>query len=489
MSDIDFLANKKPTDDQEPKNQNKKEKIIWSEPDRDKPLVKEMPFSVLSFFGKKKETNQPVTAPKPIVDNNKIKASRREILELIKRDESSAPKEKQSSGKGLLTRLIEKFKKQLNHKEVLIDYQQALNQEKIKRNQLANKLSAAKFSAPARSATAPAKPAIRPPLIRKPIKEEILPKFGGQTWVDLNKQSPDVRQAVEKKPAAAKGFKDSLWSRFLKMIKAKKAAINRPKLKPAKTNLTEILQNIKPEAAKPEPMKPARFVRPADSPEAIPLVKPIREEKIEVKTKVKLPEPAAPEQIQEVAPRVLETNLIKGEIITFFDWHKQAVILVNAILIPVFLIGIIYFGLMYYQKQNQVKLQEQTKRFNELTAEVKQAETGLAEISGFQTRLKTVSQVFAKHIYWTNFFNFLENNTIKDVYYVGFSGDTGGSYLVEAIASSFSNIADQVNVLKNNDKITAVKTVGGEFVPSEAGKKSKAKFNLNFSILKSIFTE
>lgn len=489
MSDIDFLANKKPADDQEPKNQNKKEKIIWSEPNKDKPLVKETPFSMLSFFGKKKEINQPVAAPKPIVDNNKLKASRREILNLIKRNESSAPKEKQPPGKGLLTRLIEKFKKQLNHKEVLIDYQQAFNQEKIKRSQLANKLSAAKFSAPARLATAPVKPAVRPPLIQKPVKEEILSRSGGRTWAGLNKPAASVRPVVEKKPVTAKRFKDSLWSRFLKMMKVKMAAANRPKLKPAKINLTEILQNIKPEAAKPEPMKPARFVRPANSPEAMVPVKPIREEKIEVKAKVKLPEPAAPEQIQEVAPRVLETNLIKGEIITFFDWHKQAVILVNAILIPVFLIGIIYLGLMYYQKQNQAKIQEQAKRFNELTAEVKQAETGLAEITGFQTRLKTVSQVFAKHIYWTNFFNFLENNTIKDVYYVGFSGNTGGSYLVEAIASSFSNIADQVNVLKNNDKITDVKTVGGEFVPGEAGKKSRAKFSLNFSILKSIFTE
>ena len=163
--------------------------------------------------------------------------------------------------------------------------------------------------------------------------------------------------------------------------------------------------------------------------------------------------------------------------------------MINVVLIPIFLIAVIYIGLMSYQKQSQAKIQEQTKKFNELTEKIKQAEVGLKDITEFQTRLGIVSKVFAKHIYWTNFFRFLEDNTIKDVYYSGFGGDTGGKYSLDAVASTFSNISEQVDILRNNHKITDVQTSGGQFIPGDGANKTKVKFTLDLSILKDIFTE
>lgn len=408
MSDIDFLANKKPDDDQKSKKpDDKKEKIIWSEPDKDNPLVKEAPFYALPFLNKEKEAKKPASpagwpavAPAPAVDKNKIRESRREILKSIKYGKNSKPKEKKRLSKSWLAGLTEKFKKSPSHKEILIDYQQVFNQEKIRRNQSAR--SAGEAAAPAQPAEQAGLPAEQPGLIKKVL-----------------------RPAVERKPVVV---------RPVEIVPAGEAA------------------------AKPEP------------------VKRVGEKKAEVEIKAKPIE-------------VLETNLIEGEIITFFDWHKKIIILINAVIVPVFLIGVIYLGLMYYQKQNQVKIQEQAKKFNELTAEIKKEETGMKEITDFKTRLKLVSQIFAKHIYWTNFFKFLEDNTIKDIYYTGFSGDTGGDYSLDVIASRFSNIFEQVEALKNNQKITDVQTIGGDSIPGSAAGKTGVKFNLNFSILKSIFTE
>lgn len=470
MSDIDFLGDKKPADDQEPKNKDdKEEKIIWSEPEEDKPLAKEVPFSLLSFLNKKKETEKPAAESRPTIDKNKIRELRREILKLIKRNESLGPEEKKKTGKNLLAGLIEKFKKQPSHKEILIDYQQVFNQEKIKRSLPAGQadpavaqLSALKFDSPARLAEASAKPATGSSSARAKGSEKVSPKLSHRDQAGLTKQVFNVRPSIEKKPAAARPapeFKNSFLSGFLKIIKDKIAAFSRSKLRPAKNNLAEISQKIQPEIVKTPPAKPAP------------------EEKREVsKTKE---EPA----------EVLETNLIKGEIITFFDWRKKIVILISAILIPSFFITAVYFGLTYYQKQNQTEIQDQAKKFSELTAVIKQEEVGLKEITDFQARLKIISQIFAKHIYWTNFFKFLEDNTVRDIYYAGFSGDTGGDYSLDAIGSRFSNISEQVDILRNNEKITDVQAVGGEFIPGDAANKTRVKFTLSFSILKSIFTE
>ncbi|MDO8667503.1 MAG: hypothetical protein Q7K35_00185 [bacterium] len=499
MSDIDFLANNKLADDKESKDQNnRKEKIAWTKPDENKPLVKEAPFSLLSFFGGKKPVKKP-TVEKPSIDKNKIRDSRREILKLIKHNESSAVKEKIQPGKGWLAGLMEKLKKQPDHKEALISYHQIFSQEKNKRSlpvspppPLADKLSAAKFSSPVspgasprsvfdqskrggeavRQAEIPVKPIISPLVVKQLSNEALLAMDNRALWADQNKKTFKAEALVEKKPLAAKpekAVKSSFLSRFLKMIKDSLANLSQPRIKPAKVISAEALKKTEAPIIQPPP------------------VKPVQEEKTEVKKKPL--EKKEPPQIKFKQAKVLETNLIKGEIITFFDWRRKIITLINAILIPIFLLVIIHFGLIFYQGQNQKKLQEQAKSLNDLTEETKQEEVGLKEILDFQARLKIVSQIFAKHIYWTNFFKFLEDNTIKDVYYAGFSGATGGSYSLEAVASDFSNISEQINILRDNEKITEARTLGGEFMTDDSADGNKVKFTLDFTISKDIFIE
>lgn len=206
-------------------------------------------------------------------------------------------------------------------------------------------------------------------------------------------------------------------------------------------------------------------------------------------TGAKLQKLVAPEPAGRLFSDVLETNLIKGELVTFFDWRKKIIVFASAILASVVFVAAAHFATLYYQGQSQAKNLEQTKKFEDLSGKIKREEAGLKEISDFQTKLKIVSQIFAQHLYWTNFFKFLEDNTMKDVYYAGFDGDTSGHYVLEAQAVKFSHISEQANILKNNEKITGVKALGGEMVSGDENNKPRVKFTLEFSILKKIFTE
>lgn len=353
MSDINFLESKKPDEDKKPRDQADK-KIIWSDPESKAPLKKETAFSLLSIFNRKKENKKPAI---------QIKESREKILKLIKGGGREQLKEKKPV-KGFFRGWGAIFNK-APKKEILVDYHQALNQEKSKRSQTAGQFQAAKI--------------------------------------------------LSKPAAPAKNEKPALNGAAVKA----KAAVAR----------------------------------------------------------------------EQGISKVLETNLIKGEIITFFDWKKKAVSLAGAILAPALAVGLIYFGLDYYEKYSLDKLERQAAGVNSIDEKIGQAKEGLEEITKFQTRSRAVFQVFSQHIYWTNFFKFLEDNTIGDVYYSFFTGDTGGAYTLESMAKKYNNISEQINVLRDNPLVVSAKTSGGNYIKGDEKNKPGIKFNFTFAILKKIFTD
>lgn len=328
-------------------------------------------------------------------------------------------------GKNFLETLGEKFKKQPSHKEVLIDYQRIFNQEKEHKNKVGNIFN------------------IKPVVKSRPV------------------------------PASLKKIKNNWLDGLIGSFKNKIISLSARRNETVKMVKLPELEKIKPAEA-----KPAAPVQPILQKEEKPA---------EVKgADIKENEPI---KYNEIRQRVLETNLIQGELITFFDWHSKVVILISGILIPVFMVGAAYYGLVFYQKINQAKNLAQAQKFAELEQNIAKEEVDAKEIAGFQAKLKIVSQVFSQHLYWTNFFKFLEDNTIKDVYFLNFDGDTSGNYIMDALASNYSSISEQVNVFKSNKKITAVEAEGGELVAGDDTNESLVKFVFNFSVAKNIFTE
>ncbi len=201
------------------------------------------------------------------------------------------------------------------------------------------------------------------------------------------------------------------------------------------------------------------------------------------------PEAVSPVIAEEKNDKILKTNLIQGEIVTFFDWRSKIIVSAIAVLAPIFIIAASYFGLAFYQKNSRLKNSEQARIFSDLEKKIAEEESGMDEILDFQKKLAIISQVFDKHIYWTNFFKFLEDNTIKNVYFTSFDGDTSGNYAMEALASDYGSISEQTGVFKNNKKITSVEAGGGETISGDDKNKSMVRFDLKFSILNGIFTE
>lgn len=185
---------------------------------------------------------------------------------------------------------------------------------------------------------------------------------------------------------------------------------------------------------------------------------------------------------------IMGTNLIKNEVISFFNWRKKLYFLISLSGAAILIIVLAYVGLFIWEKEAQAKDEILLNQIKTLNQQITEAESYVKDILKFQKKLKLASGLLEQHIYWTNFFTFLEENTLADIYYFDFSGDTGGEYQLSAAAKSFSGITRQLKIFKNNNNVEDVKTSGGQAGEAQAGgQNGSISFQMDLKVKPEIF--
>ncbi|MFA6106934.1 MAG: hypothetical protein WC745_04690 [Patescibacteria group bacterium] len=188
------------------------------------------------------------------------------------------------------------------------------------------------------------------------------------------------------------------------------------------------------------------------------------------------------------------TNLIK-ERVSLLEIKKRIVITFCLLIFSFFAVGAAYYSLGLWEKGGAGEKARLVNEAESLSAEKKVREKDLSEVFIFENRLQYAKLLLDRHIYFTNFFDFLEKNTLEDVFYSDFAGDNGGFYTLNAIARDFNNIARQVEILRADPLVRGAASTGGEY--AESGEKSRddskknsaagVSFKLNLELNKSIF--
>lgn len=181
----------------------------------------------------------------------------------------------------------------------------------------------------------------------------------------------------------------------------------------------------------------------------------------------------------------IKPNLIKNQEVLFFNWHENLLVLALSLVMCCLAIGLLYVGLLIWQKERL-----DTSRVALLNAQVIDEQIALGEqeaqeIKAFTYKLNMVSSLLDNHIYWTNFLAFLENNTLKDVYYEKFSGDLSGSYSVPSVAKNLEAISLQLEVMKAYPKVKSLTPDTGQ----TSADGSSVNFNLGMSVDPTLFTK
>jgi len=187
----------------------------------------------------------------------------------------------------------------------------------------------------------------------------------------------------------------------------------------------------------------------------------------------------------------LETNLIKGEITVFFDWRKNAAVFLIGIILAALAVGAAYGLISWHGSQKEKASQYFVDRFSELDKEIARIEGEAKKVLVFKKKLSLVNSLLDQHVYWTNFFKFLEENTLADVYYSGFLGDNKGKYNLTAKAKEFSLIQAQVERFLSSEYVSSVSVDQAGISAAENKKASTAgeiAFGLKLVIDPAIFT-
>lgn len=158
-----------------------------------------------------------------------------------------------------------------------------------------------------------------------------------------------------------------------------------------------------------------------------------------------------------VNPEVLEVNLIKDEMEVDFEWNKKML----SLFLPLFVAGLfvaeIYFGLDWWQTQEEQKAISLKNDYEIVSQNVKNIKAQAEEVMVFKDKLAVSQKMIDNHIYWTNFFTWLEKNTLSSVSYgSGFSGDITGAYNFGATTKNYSDISWQVKQFRDDKYVTSV---------------------------------
>lgn len=167
------------------------------------------------------------------------------------------------------------------------------------------------------------------------------------------------------------------------------------------------------------------------------------------------------------SPEILGVNLVKDELIVFFDWNKHIFISIIAVLVVGLFVFEIYSGLGYWEEQENKRAEELKAKTDILKMEVVNLNNEHAAALSFRDKSGAFSDLLENHVYFTQFFDWLQKNTLSTVKYTGFTGDLTGIYTLNATAPSYAEASWQAKAFLNNEmvkdvEITSVSSGGGD---------------------------
>lgn len=158
-------------------------------------------------------------------------------------------------------------------------------------------------------------------------------------------------------------------------------------------------------------------------------------------------------------PKILEVNLIKEEERLEFDWKKGIRSLLFALGVTIFIIVELYLGLDWWQKDEEARLEEVKAEMNKVSKEVAEFRNSAADALAYQEKTLEVDRLLGEHIYWTNFFKWLETNTLSTVSFGSFSGTDDGQYTLAGKAGSFAEVSWQIQQLASDPLVLHVESM------------------------------
>ncbi|MFH0840377.1 MAG: hypothetical protein V1865_00110 [bacterium] len=188
---------------------------------------------------------------------------------------------------------------------------------------------------------------------------------------------------------------------------------------------------------------------------------------------------------------IVKANLIKDQQFVFFNWQRKILFLLLFMILAALVSAGVYGGLLVWDTQKKKDNQYIFDNLENINEQIVKEQENVDNILAFSDKLSLVGFILDNHIYWSEFFKFLEDYTLKSVYYERFNGNLSGEYKIPSVAKDFDSVYRQLKLMQLNEKVVSVDTEGakteaerGATAEEVAGNK---KFIMNLSIDNKLF--
>lgn len=150
-----------------------------------------------------------------------------------------------------------------------------------------------------------------------------------------------------------------------------------------------------------------------------------------------------------------QVNLIKEHRSMFFDWQSKMLSMIFFVLLTCLVCVLSYGYLLILEKEKQNSNLYIFTNLDTVNRQIAVVQQELNEkIVPFNDKLMYTGYMLDNHLYWTNFFKFLERETLSDVYYgsgldVSINGNVKGSngiFELWSVAKNYNAISNQTKV-------------------------------------------
>lgn len=191
---------------------------------------------------------------------------------------------------------------------------------------------------------------------------------------------------------------------------------------------------------------------------------------------------------QSQNPKILEVNLVKNEKQISFDWNKKIFILSIVLFVALAVVLEIYFGLIWWQAQEEARIKALDDEVFKINVQVEDLKNKESDALNYKAKSAAFSSLLDGHIYWSNFFDWVEKNTLNTVKYLNFQGDLSGSYSLEATTQTYADVSWQVKSFLNDKNTVRAAVAEAAFVKdSDKTKPNQINFTLSLQIKPTIF--
>jgi hypothetical protein len=166
------------------------------------------------------------------------------------------------------------------------------------------------------------------------------------------------------------------------------------------------------------------------------------------------------------------------------SWKQISTFIIISFIASVGLIVVFYFGLLTVDTSFNSTKTNTLAEIENIKSQLLDFQEISEEINNTGNDIATVLDLLNKHVYWTNFFDLLEEYTLDNVYYTGFASSNNGALTLAATAPDYYSVAKQLKILQQEEASEFITDVD---ISSASASDSGVDFSISLTLNPGLF--